>query len=165
MKIIKIVFIFILFITNAFAFDGYKEIKNNKNIIVVKDSSIFNTNMIKDKMFLVNYIDPDERDVNSKFMDKIEKLQPNIGSIAILNMSATWLPDFLLEELIKENQIKHPATVFVYDYNKEFVKQWGLKDDSFVVMVFDKNKKNIFYKEGELNVQEKDELTKLLMSN
>jgi predicted transcriptional regulator len=96
-------------------------------------------------------------------MDKIEAIHPDIGAIAIINLEATWLPNAILEGVLKTNQEKHPTTIFVKDYNKEFVKLWNLPDDSYVVMVFNENGERIFIKDGKLNIKEQKKVIDLLM--
>ena len=158
---LKLVFSICL-ITNLYSLD-LPTITDNENIKIVKDDKLFNTNIIKDKKTLLNYVDPDERDLNKEVMDKLEVLQPDINSIAIINLDATWLPNVILEGILKTNQEEHPNTIFVKDFSKELVKLWKLEDDNYNVLVFDKDGKIIFKEYGKLSKDKEEEFLKLLM--
>jgi predicted transcriptional regulator len=56
----------------------------------------------------------------------LEKLR----SIAIVNMAATAIPNFILSNRIAKSQSEYPTTVYVKDLNKALVKSWDLADNS-----------------------------------
>ena len=128
----------------------------------------FSTKIIKNKVFLVIYADPDKKDLNEDFTERIKKQnfdKTKFGSIAIINMKATWIPNFVLNGILKEKQKKYPNTIYVKDYNKIFVKKWNLKDDDFNVLLFDKDGKLLFYKAGKLTNKDTEKVIKLIKNH
>jgi YtfJ family uncharacterized protein len=108
------------------------------------------------------YVDPDEKDVNEAMEAalKAAKLpKDKYGSIAVINMDATWLPNAALASSLESKQEKYPDVTYVKDYDKVLVKQWKLKDDAYVVVVFDKQGKVLWSKDGAFS---KDDTNKLL---
>ncbi len=128
----------------------------------------FSTEMIKNKVYLVLYVDPDVRNKNDKFVNKIKEQnfdKSKFGSIVIINMSATWLPNFVLNKILKKKQKEFPDTIYVKDFKKVFVKKWGLKDDDYNVLLFDKNGKLLFYKSGKLTDKDTEKVISLVKEN
>ena len=132
------------------------------------DGKPFSTEMIKGKVYLVLYVDPDKRNLNEDFAEALKKQHfdhSKFGSIAIINMKATWLPNFVLESILKKKQKKYPHTIYVKDYQKVFVKKWGLKDDDYNVLLFDKNGRLLFYKSGKLTPEDTQKVIQLINQN
>jgi|GEM_PF-1888735 len=152
-----------MMINIALAQNIHYTIEGDKNIRTIKEDKPFSTDIIKGKIFLVNYVDPDERELNKAFMRELEKFNKGqIGSIAIINLAATWLPNSLIEGELKKSQKAHPTTIYVKDYNKVLVKRWGLKDDDYNTLIFDKNRKLIFKANGKLTAKQQQKIKALL---
>jgi len=138
-------------------------IKSNSNLRTIKEDKPFSTDIIKGKTFLVNYVDPDKRELNKAFMRELEKFNKGqTGSVAIINLAATWLPNSLIEGELKKSQKAHPTTIYVKDYNKVLVKRWGLKDDDYNTLIFDKNRKLLFKANGKLTAKQQQKVKALL---
>ena len=73
------------------------------------------------------------------------------GSVAIVNMGATWIPNFLIAKRLKKKQAEFTHTTFVKDQSKLLVRAWGLKDDSYHVVVFDRRGNVAWSKGGKLS--------------
>jgi predicted transcriptional regulator len=102
----------------------------------------------------VFYVDPDEKDLNEHVGEAIQKANLNkqsYGSVAIINMAATWLPNFAVARSLKAKQKKYPRTVYVKDLDKTMVKRWGLADDGYDVIVLDAHGTVRFYGRGKLS--------------
>ncbi len=128
----------------------------------------FSTEMIKDKVYLFFYVDPDVRKKNDDFANKIKAQnfpKDKFGSIVVINMAATWLPNFALNRVVKKKQKEFPDAIYVKDFHKTFVKKWNLKDDEYNVLLFDKDGKLIFYKAGKLDDKDTQEVIKLIKEN
>ena len=128
----------------------------------------FSTEMIKGKVYLVLYVDPDVRKKNDEFVEKIKEQHfdhSKFGSIVIINMAATWLPNFALNKILKKKQKEFPDTIYVKDYKKVFVKKWGLKDDDYNVLLFDKNGKLLFLKSGKMSEEDTQKVINLIKQN
>jgi len=112
---------------------------------------------LKGKVTVLFYVDPDEKDLNNDASEALKKAGFSLEkyqSYAIINMAATWLPNFAISSSLKEKQKIYANTVYVRDYKKILVNTWGLTDDTSDVLVFDKDGGLIFRKDGKLD--EKD---------
>ncbi len=128
----------------------------------------FSTEMIKGKVYLFFYVDPDVRKKNDYFVNEVKKQKfpkDKLGSIVVINMAATWLPNFALNKIVKKKQKEFPDTIYVKDFNKAFVKKWKLKDNEYDVLLFDKEGKLIYYKFGKLDKKETEKVINLIKEN
>jgi len=127
----------------------------------------WSSEMIKDKVWILFYVDPDVKDLNDDFAKKLKAKKfdrSKFGSIAIINMEATWLPNFAIASSLKEKQEEHPHTVYVKDMDKIVVKKWGLDDDNSCIVVFDKKGTVSYIKNGKLDDNEITSLLSLIES-
>ena len=125
----------------------------------------FSTEMIKGKVYLFLYVDPDVRKKNDDFVNAVKAEnfpKEKFGSIVVINMAATWLPNFALNKIIKNKQKEFPDTIYVKDYEKVFVKKWNLKDNEYNVLLFDKEGKLLYFKAGKLNKEETKKVIQLI---
>lgn len=131
-----------------------------KTVVLDKDEGgrvaggAWSSDEIKGKVFVLFYVDPDESDLNNAASEalKAEKFSAaTYQSIAVINMGATWLPNFAIDAKLKGKQKDYPDTLYVRDLHKLLVKQWKLADDSNDIVVFDKDGKVLFCKEGKLD--------------
>ena len=132
------------------------------------DGKPWSSGEMQGKVHVIFYVDPDEKDTNnpaSEALDKekfpIEKVQ----SYAIINMAATYMPNFLINKALKEKQERYPRTIYVRDLKKVLVQAWKMADDSSNVLAFDKKGKMIFRKDGKLNAEEIQKLIKAITDN
>ena len=120
---------------------------------LVKDASAWDSATLKDKVLVMFYVDPDEKDLNDEFSQTLKKKKydrVNYGSLAVINMAATWKPNFAISSILKSKQEEFPDTIYVKDKNKILVKEWGLADDNSDIIIFGKNGKVLFHKDGEM---------------
>jgi len=166
----KVLFLFFLFSGLLFALN----IKEVAPTVVLdgKDGGLvsggaWESSMLKDKVYVVFYVDPDEKDKNEALADALHEAKldhSKYTTVAIVNLAATWKPDMIIEALLKAKQKKFPNALYVKDKRKVLVKEWGLKDDESDIMVFDKDGKLIFIKEGKLNNSEINQVIQLIKS-
>jgi predicted transcriptional regulator len=129
---------------------------------LVKDGGMWKSSSIKDKVYVMFYVDPDEKDKNENFSQilKVKKFdRSKFGSIAIVNLAATWKPNFVIESILKSKQKEFPKTIYVKDKNSVLVNNWGLANDESDILIFSKNSELLFYKAGKLG---KDDINKAL---
>ena len=132
------------------------------------DGKPWSSEELQGKVHVLFYVDPDEKDTNnpaSEALDKEKFPEDKFHSYGIINMAATWMPNFALNIALKEKQEKYPKATYVRDYKKVLVKAWKIADDSSDVLVFDKKGKLIFKKEGKLNAEEIQRLIKAIRDN
>jgi predicted transcriptional regulator len=128
---------------------------SDENGGLAKDGTKWSSSTLKNKVYVMFYVDPDEKDTNSHFSDRLKKRQyskkGDFASIAIVNLAATWKPNFIIEKLLKQKQKDFPDTIYVKDKASVCVKEWGLADDASDILIFSKNGKVLFYKAGKMS--------------
>jgi YtfJ family uncharacterized protein len=120
---------------------------------------------LRGKVHVLFYVDPDEKDTNndaSEALDKEKFPSDKFQSVGIINMAATWLPNFAISSSLKDKQKRYPRTIYVRDYKKVLVNAWKIADDSSDVLAFDKQGKLIFRKDGRLTKEEIQTLIKVI---
>jgi len=128
----------------------------------------FSSDILKDKVYVLFYVDPDEKELNEHVSAALKKEafdRENYGSVAIINMAATWLPNFAIASKLEKKQKNYPNTLYVKDLDSVLVREWDLKDDSSNVVLFAKDGKVLFVKKGKLNSEETLELISLIQDN
>ncbi|OQX77341.1 MAG: transcriptional regulator [Epsilonproteobacteria bacterium 4484_65] len=121
------------------------------------DGSAWNSKMLKGKVHILFYVDPDERKLNEPLTQALKKRhfdRRKYASVAMINLAATWLPNAILESKLKAKQKEFPDTIYVKDKKKVFVKKWGLADDNSDILIFDKKGELIYKKFGKLSEKE-----------
>ncbi|WP_226962179.1 YtfJ family protein [Sulfurimonas marina] len=146
-----------------------------KNIVLsgvngglVKDGSEWSSRSLKDKVLVMFYVDPDEKDLNEDFADALKAKnfdKEKFGSIAIINMAASWKPNFAIQVALEAKQKKFPDTLYVKDMKSVIVKEWGVADDNSDILIFSKNGELLFNKDGKLNDDEIAQALKIIEEN
>ncbi len=135
----------------------------------VKGEKAFSSNDISGKLFVVFYVDPDEKDTNEHFVQALKKKEynknPNYASMAIVNMAATWKPNFVIEKLLASKQKEFPKTIYVKDKASVLVKEWGLEDDASDIIIFDKEGVVLFYKAGKMSDEDMQKAFGIIEAN
>jgi len=124
--------------------------------------------LVSGKITILFYVDPDESDLNNHVSEalKAEKFPlDKYGSIAIINMAATWLPNFALNMKLKSKQENYKNTVYVKDLQKILVNRWGLTDDSSDVMVFSKKGEVLYSVDGKFSDSQVVEIINIVKEN
>lgn len=128
------------------------------------DGTSWSSEELRGKVHVLFYVDPDERDTNndaSEALDKEDLPNNKFQSFAIINMAATWLPNFAISSSLKDKQKRYPETIYVRDNKKVLVNVWKIADDSSDVFAFDRKGRLIFRKDGKLT---KEEIERLVMT-
>ncbi len=167
----KIILLISLIYMQTFAIDMAKVPSN----IILKgdnggriDGSVWNSKMLKGKVHIVFYVDPDKRDLNEALSHALKKRHFNrkkYASVAIINLAATWLPNAILESKLKDKQKEFPDTIYVKDAKKILVKKWALADDNSDILIFNKRGKLIYKKFGQLSAKDIKKVIQLIEKN
>jgi YtfJ family uncharacterized protein len=129
------------------------------------DGTPWSSTELQGKVSVLFYVDPDEKDTNNDASEALlkEKFpEDKYQSFGIINMAATWMPNFAISAALKKKQERYPKTIYVRDYKKLLVKAWNIADDSSDVLAFDKKGQLIFKKEGKLDAAEIQTLIKTI---
>lgn len=132
------------------------------------DGKAWNSASLKGKVHIVFYVDPDKKDLNEALNHALKKRhfdRSRYGSVAIVNMAATWMPNAAIEMKLKGKQKEFPDTIYVRDRNKVLVKKWALADDNSDILVFNKKGELIYKKFGKLSSSEIASVLKLIEKN
>lgn len=120
------------------------------------------------KVHLVFYVDPDEKDLNNDLSDAVKAAEldrSKYASVAIINMAATWKPNFAINAALKSKQEKFPHTIYVKDMGKHLVADWKVADDNSDIIVLDKEGTVLFYHEGKVEGEQINEVIALIKDN
>ena len=123
---------------------------------------------LQGKVFALFYADPDEADLNNDASEAIKAEdfdKQKYGSVAVINMAATWMPNFAIQMKLESKQKDYPDTTYVKDMEKILVEQWGLADDSNDVLIFDREGKVVFSVDGQLNPSQIEEMLQTIRKN
>jgi len=129
------------------------------------DGTPWSSEELQGKVYVLFYVDPDEKDTNNEASDALDREKfpmDKFQSVGIINMAATWLPNFAISSGLKDKQKRYPRTIYVRDYKKVLVNAWKIADDSSNVLAFDKNGRLIFRKDGKLTAEEIQRLIKVI---
>ena len=129
----------------------------------------WDSSMLQDKVYVMFYVDPDEKDVNEEFSQALKKKeyrkQGDFGSIAVINMAATWKPNFAIEAILKGKQKEFPQTIYVKDKEKVLVNEWHIADDASNIVIFSKEGKVLFYKSGKMDENDTQQAFQIIEGN
>lgn len=121
------------------------------------DGTPWSSAELKNKVSVLFYVDPDAKDLNNPASEalRVENFPlDKYQSFAVINMAATWLPNFAITSSLEEKQKIYQNTIYIRDYQKTLVKEWNIADDTSDVFVFDKAGRLLFRKEGQLSDEE-----------
>ncbi len=141
---------------------------DGKNGATVDGGATWDSDSIRGKLCLFFYVDPDEKDLNDDLAKKLEAENfdhDHLTSYAAINMAATWKPNAIINIVLKQKQKEHPHTIYLRDFDKVFVKEWKLKDDSYDVILFNELGEPIWIFEGKVPKEKGDELIVLVRAN
>jgi hypothetical protein len=111
------------------------------------DKKEFTMNSWPGKVLQINYVDPDESDLNDAFNDAVKKAtdvdktlsKDLFKGFGIVDCKSTWKPNGLIR-MIAGNKAKKYNTTILFDYNATLQKEWGLPKDNYTVVILDKNR-------------------------
>lgn len=111
------------------------------------DKKEFTMNSWPDKVLQINYVDPDESDLNDSFNDAIKKAtdvdktlsKDFFKGFGIVDCKSTWKPNGLIRMIAGKKAKKYDTTI-LFDYNATLQNNWGLPKDSYSVVILDKNR-------------------------
>jgi len=116
------------------------------------------------KIWVMFYVDPDEKDLNEDAVKALAALprRPEVISLAVINMAATWLPNSVIASKLNDSQAEHPLTTYVKDLDKKLVKQWGLGDDTNSLSLIGPDLKVLYSFDGKLDQTEIKKMIEVL---
>jgi predicted transcriptional regulator len=136
-----------------------------------KDKKEFTMNTWSGKVLQVNYVDPDEKDLNEPYnevIDKAVKVDKRIDStkfkgIGITDCKSTWLPNGAIRT-IAGNKAKKFKTTILFDYDAKLQNLWGLPKDNYCVVLLDKNRVCRAIYKGKIPESENEKIVQLIIA-
>jgi len=121
------------------------------------DGTPFRSDSLRGKVTALFYVDPDKKSLNEAFTDALHARhfdRSRYQSVAIVNMAATWMPDFAIASALKSKQRKFPDTIYVMDRRKKGVEVWGMRDDDANFAVLSKEGEVLYFRAGKIPEEE-----------
>jgi hypothetical protein len=121
------------------------------------DGNDFTMDTWSGKILQINYVDPDEAELNEPFNNELSKVvdagrivdtycqgcnlisTDKFMGIGIVDCKATWIPDYLIKKIAGDKAEKFDTTI-LFDYDAELRKSWGLEKNSYNVIILDKDR-------------------------
>jgi len=130
----------------------------------------FTMNSWAGKVLQVNYVDPDEQDLNEAYnevLDKAVKVDKIIDSvyfkgIGIVDTKSTWKPNGLIRS-IAGNKAKKYKTTILFDYPGTLHEIWGMPKDNYSVAILDKNRVCRYIYSGKIPESENAKIIQLII--
>jgi len=134
------------------------------------DKKEFTMNSWPGKVLQINYVDPDESDLNDAFNDAIDKATDIDKTIdknffkgfGIVDCKSTWKPDGLIRAIAGKKAKKYETTI-LFDYDGILQKDWGMPKDSYSIVIVDKNRVVRAVYKGKVPDSEVDSIIKLIV--
>lgn len=118
------------------------------------DDTAWSSSELVGKVWVVVHADPDESELNNAATEALKAEDFDLdyyGSVALINMAATWKPNFAINMILTGKQKDYPSTVYVRDNDNLVGEKWGLANDSNNMVVFDPTGKVIFSVDGQVS--------------
>jgi predicted transcriptional regulator len=122
------------------------------------------------KIIQINYVDPDESEMNEAFNDAVKKVievdslisRDKFEGFGIGDCAATWKPNFAIRFIAARKAEKFDTTI-LFDYDAKLRKSWGLKKDSYNVIILDKDRVCRAIERGKITDEKQKALIQLII--
>ena len=134
------------------------------------DGKEFTMDFWEGKIIQINYVDPDESEMNEAFNDAVKKIievdslisRDKFEGFGIGDCAATWKPNFAIRFIAARKAEKFDTTI-LFDYDAKLRKSWGLKKDSYNVIILDKDRVCRAIVRGKITDEKQKELLQLIL--
>ena len=99
------------------------------------------------KVIQINYVDPDESELNENYSEAVNKAvdvdkiisRDFFKGFGIVDCKSTWKPNGLIRSIAGKKAKKFGTTI-LFDYDATLRALWGLPKDNYSVVILDKNR-------------------------
>lgn len=131
----------------------------------------FTMNTWAGKVIQVNYVDPDESELNEPFNEAVNKavdVEKRISrdffkGFGIVDCKSTWKPNGLIRT-IAGNKAKKFNTTILFDYDAKLQSLWGLPEDNYSVVILDKNRVCRYLAIGKIPASDNEKIIQLILA-
>lgn len=175
MNMKKLIFtFFVILITTNFVFAQTVKLEVGMKVpdwvFPDADKVDFSMNSWPGKVLQINYVDPDESDLNDPFNDAVDKAtdvdkiinKDFFKGFGIVDTKSTWKPNGLIR-LIAGNKAKKYDTTILFDYKGTLHELWGMPKDNYTVVIADKNRVCRFIHSGKIPESENEKIIQLII--
>ena len=111
------------------------------------DKKEFTMNTWAGKVIQLNYVDPDESELNEPFNEAVNKAidvekrisRDQFKGFGIVDCKSTWKPNGLIRSIAGKKAKKFNTTI-LFDYEGKLQELWGMPQDNYSVVILDKNR-------------------------
>lgn len=130
----------------------------------------FTMNSWEGKVLQVNYVDPDESELNEPFNEAVNKAieedkrisRDDFKGFGIVDCKSTWKPNGLIRSIAGRKAKKFNTTI-LFDYDAKLQNLWGLPRDNYSVVILDKNRICRAIYKGKISESENEKAIQLIM--
>jgi predicted transcriptional regulator len=130
----------------------------------------FTMNTWAGKVIQVNYVDPDESELNEPFNEAVNKAvdvdkrisRDYFKGFGIVDCKSTWKPNGLIRT-IAGNKAKKFNTTILFDYDAKLQSLWGLPEDNYSVVILDKNRVCRYLAVGKIPAADNEKIIQLIL--
>ncbi len=125
----------------------------------------WDSSIMKGKAYILFYVSPKKKDLNNDASDELKKQKFDFdvfGSVAVIDLKSSWIPNGLITRAIKKKQLKYPRTIYLKDKKRFLHKSLDFKPSGNDIFAFDKEGKEIFRQSGKLSDEDTQKLIKIL---
>ncbi|MGH1468184.1 MAG: YtfJ family protein [Bdellovibrionales bacterium] len=125
----------------------------------------WDSSLMKGKAYILFYVSPKKKDLNNDASDKLkeQKFDGDVfGSVAVIDLKSSWIPNSLITRAIKKKQAKYPRTIYLKDKKRFLHESLDFKPSGNDIFAFDKEGKEIFRQAGKLSEEDTQRLIDLL---
>lgn len=99
------------------------------------------------KVLQINYVDPDESELNEPFNEAVDKAidvekrlsRETFKGFGIVDCKSTWKPNGLIRSIAGKKAKKFGTTI-LFDYEGKLQQLWGMPEDNYSIVILDKNR-------------------------
>jgi len=135
------------------------------------DKKEFTMNSWAGKVMQINYVDPDESELNEPFNEAVHKAtdvdktisKDLFKGIGIVDCKSTWKPNGLIRSIAGKKAKKFGTTI-LFDYDATLQKLWGMPEDNYTVVILDKNRicRALFV--GKIPEKDNDKIVQMILA-
>jgi len=134
------------------------------------DKKEFTMNSWEGKVIQVNYVDPDESELNEPFNEAVNKavdIDKRISrdffkGFGVVDCKSTWKPNGLIRT-IAGNKAKKFNTTILFDYDAKLQNLWGLPENNYSVVILDKNRVCRYLAIGKIPATDNEKIIQLIL--
>jgi predicted transcriptional regulator len=134
------------------------------------DKKEFTMNSWAGKVIQVNYVDPDESELNEPFNEAVNKAvdvdkrisRDYFKGFGIVDCKSTWKPNGLIRSIAGKKAKKFNTTI-LFDYDGKLQSLWGMPKDNYTVVILDKNRVCRYIHEGKIPETENEKVIQLIL--